>query len=701
MTRSPAASGPFLLACALALSTLLAPPAASATLHVSTEGNDRWSGRHEAPLADRSDGPLRTLAGARDAVRRLKRAEGLREPVRVLIHAGTYRITEPIVFGPDDSGTREAPITYAGEPGARAVLSGGRVITSWHREGELWVAEVPEVKSGQWTFSALWVDGERRPRARHPNEGYLHTAGKAAPAKDPATGAEVPRESTAFRFRPGDIQAWRNLADACVVVYHSWETSLHRIARIEEADSTVVFTGPAKWPFERWRTQQRYHVENVREALDAPGEWYLDRSSGVLAYFPRPGEDLARAEVVVPVTRQLVVLAGDPAAARFVEHLRFEDLRFLHSDWTAPAEGHSDSQAAASIPGAFEARGARHVSLRRCEVAHTGTYGVWLRAGVKDSLVEECHVHDLGAGGVRIGEVASPASDAEAAERNTVHNSFIHDGGKILASGVGVWIGRSSHNRISHNEISDFYYTGVSVGWSWGYAPSTAHDNVIEHNHIHDLGRGVLDDLGGIYTLGVSPGTVERQNLIHDVYSHSFGGWGIYTDEGSTEILIEKNIVYNTASGCFHQHYGKENVLRNNVFAFGREGVLRRSREEDHVSFTLERNLVLSDGSPFHITTWSNGNYRIDSNLYWDYRNAQPSFAGMSFAEWQAKGRDARSVVADPLCAGALAFDFRLQPGSPAAAIGFEPIDTADIGLRGETSWRELPKRLPPRVPRR
>ncbi|HVR75589.1 MAG TPA: right-handed parallel beta-helix repeat-containing protein [Planctomycetota bacterium] len=676
---------PFPHRCVLVCLLAMSPAAvlAAEAFFVSPEGKDSWSGRLRAPSPDGKDGPLATLGGARDAIRRLKARGPLREAVRVTVRGGTYRITEPFVLEPQDSGTKDAPITYAAEGGSRPVVSGGRPIRGWKRDGKLWVVEVPGVKSGAWSFGALWVNGERRRRARTPNDGWLYTAGK-----DPG------RAKTAFLYRPGDITKWRNIDDACVVVYHSWETSLHRIASIDEASSTVVFTGPAAWAFENWGPRQRYHLENVPEALDAPGEWYLDRRAGVLSYMPLDGEEIEKAEVVAPVAKQLVVLAGEPAAQRLVEHVSFEGLRFLHTEWTLPEKGHSDSQAAASIQGALEAAGARHCAFIRCEVGHVATYGVWLRAGSQDNRLEECEIHDLGAGGLRIGETRNPASEAEAAERNSVNNCFIHDGGKIFAGGVGVWIGRSSHNTVAHSEVCDFDYSGFSVGWSWGYDASSAHHNVIEYNHIHDLGRGVLNDLGAIYTLGVSPGTVERFNVMHDIYCHSFGGWGVYTDEGSTGILIENNIVYNTSSGCFHQHYGKENILRNNVFAFGLEGVLRRSREEDHTSFIFERNIVLSRGTPFHFAQWSNGKYQIDSNLYWDYEERDSLFAGKTFAEWQAMGRDGKSMVADPLCADPERFDFRLKPGSPAARIGFKPLDPSESGLRGDPAWRSLPGRV-------
>jgi len=680
-----------LVACCLLLA---AGSGQALTLYVAPSGKDAWSGKLAAPSRDQGDGPLATLVGARDALRRLRAAGQLTAPVQVVIQPGTYRLAEPLVLEPQDSGTADCPITYTGLPGREPVLSGGRPITGWRRQGKLWVADLPEVREGKWYFEALWVNGRRRVRARTPNQGYFYTDGKALPVTDPATGQEVSRERTAFRFEPGSFQPWQNLEDAQVVVYHAWETSLLRIQSLDLASRTVVFTGPAAWPFESWGPNQRFHVENIFEALDAPGEWYLNRKTGRLYYLPFPREALRRAQVVAPVARQLVVLAGHPEQGQFVQHVHFAHLRLLHTGELTEPQGHSDSQAAHSVPATWQAVGARHCSLECCEIAHTGNYAAWLRQGCQDNRIFHCHLHDLGAGGVRIGETGDPASESQAALRNVVDNSFIHDGGKIFRGAVGVWIGRASRNSVTRNDICDLDYTGISVGWSWGYAPSSANHNVLEYNHIHNIGRGVLSDLGGIYTLGISPGTRERYNLMHDIYCYQYGGWGVYTDEGSSEILIENNIVYNTSTGGFHQHYGQENRVHNNIFAFARLGQLQRSREEEHISFFFERNLVITRGEPFHHAGWKNGWYRIDRNLYWDYANPKPDFYRMPLAEWQAQGRDQHSLVADPLFVDAQAYDFRLRPGSPALGLGWRPIATSRIGLYGEKSWVELPRRL-------
>jgi hypothetical protein len=528
-----------------------------------------------------------------------------------------------------------------------------------------------------------------------PSQGYLLNEGPIEPLVDRQKAHGDPRAKMGFRFKPGDIKKWTNLDDVNVIQFHSWTASVHWIRELDETNHVVHFTAPANWPTGYWTKNERYYVENFPEALDAPGEWYLDRHTGILSYRPLEGEDPGRAEVIAPRLRHVLRIEGRPDEKRFVEWIEFRGLSFQHTDWRIENKGSADGQAAVFLEAAVLARGAKHVTFSQCEVAHVGEYAVWLAEGCKENRVVQCHLHDLGGGGIKIGEQANPPDDARAAGHNLVDNCFIHDTGHVFHAGVGVWIGRSSHNRVTHNEICDLDYTGVSVGWSWGYAPSSANHNAVEFNRIHHIGRGVLGDMGGVYTLGISPGTTIRNNVVHDVFSPGVGGGtGIYPDEGSTEILIENNLVYRVELGCFSQHYGRENTVRNNILAFSHAGEVSRYRQEDHLSFTFERNLVYSTSGLFLNGGWSNGKYVMKDNLYWDTSTADPKFDKMSFKEWQALGRDAGSLLADPKFVAPDALDFRLQPDSPAAKIGFVPFDPGQAGLYGDPAWVALPRQV-------
>jgi hypothetical protein len=204
----------------------------------------------------------------------------------------------------------------------------------------------------------------------------------------------------------------------------------------------------------------------------------------------------------------------------------------------------------------------------------------------------------------------------------------------------------------------------------------------------------------GIYTLGVQPGTVLRGNVIYNVEKHNYGGWAIYLDEGSSHILVEANICYNTSSQVFNQHYGRENIIRNNIFAFGREGLISLGRAEDHNSFSFECNVVIARGRPFFVAGYAGQlekrGFRSDLNLFWDIESAPWSAANgqtdaeghwsaaraFTLEEWQALGNDRHAIAADPGCRDLAHEQFELQETSPAFALGFQAIDTRAVGPR-------------------
>jgi len=673
-----------------------------ADFFVSNLGKDTWSGRLAAPNKRRTDGPFATIARAQQAVRELRRKQPERqEPVVVMVRGGTYYLQDTLILTPEDSGSEESPTIYTAYPGERPVLSGGVRLADWKVTPQgYWQTTLPSVAAGKWSFCQLWVNGQRRYRPRLPKDTYYFIEAEAPPTPE-SQGKGYDR----FVFKEGEIRAdWHNPTDIDVLVFHIWTMSRLRIKAVDEATRTVTFGGPTVAPV--WYADltkgRRYIVENVREALERPGEWYLDSKTGVLTYIPVPGESPATSEVIAPRLERLVEIKGDPVLGVWVDNVIFRGLTFAHSNWVEPPQGFVFGQAEACLPGAISATGALNCALEGCAIRHVGTYAVEWGRGCKKCRLEDCDLIDLGAGGVKIGEMAIPGDPNVVAEQNIVRNCTIAQGGRLHPAGIGVWIGQSPRNRIEHNEIEDFYYSGISVGWTWGYGQSLARENIIEYNHVHQIGQNVLSDMGGIYTLGVSPGTVIRFNRFHDIDHYYYGGWGIYFDEGSSDILAENNVVYRTSGGCFHQHYGRNNILRNNIWAFDSSQQLARTRPENHLSFTFERNIVywkhgvLLGGN----WAWTGGNYKLDYNCYWNALGEPITFAGLPLEKWrEERGQDLHSIIADPLFVDPDNADFRLKPNSPALQIGFQPFDISVAGRQTKSAFGPLRRNVPRAYP--
>ncbi|MBN1465147.1 right-handed parallel beta-helix repeat-containing protein [candidate division KSB1 bacterium] len=646
------------------------------SFYVSPSGNDNWSGRFAEPRDN--DGPFATFFRAQMAVRELA-MDSLAQPVVVYFRGGVYNLDKKIFFLPEDSGTKEAPITYRAFEDEEVLISGGRQLTGWrYMRDNQWVCDVPEGR----TFQALFVNGERRYRASTPNDGFYRV-------KDPMEGKDWPfhHYRYEFGFYPGDILSnWKNLQDVQVVLLHFWSDARSPIESVDAKTLTVRLSTPIwrRFTDDNTTAGARYFIDNVYEGMDEPGEWYLDRSQGKLYYLAFPDEDVAAAEIIAPFFDQLLIFLGSPMKREYVEHIHLHGFDFAYTDWQLPPGDSGDHFAADMVPAAVEATGSRDISISDCSFEHIGSYGIGIYDGCRDVRINRNVLRDLAAGGIQISGGSASEDSLLKTSQIIVTDNVLFDLGRIYYSGIGILLMHASECRIAHNHIRDLYYTGISVGKEWGYKPSAAFANRIEYNHVENAGQRLLSDMGGIYMLGISPGTVIRNNLVHGIYTHGYGGWGIYTDEGSSGILVEKNIVYDTKSAGFHQHYGRDNLVRNNIFADGGIAQIMRSRDEDHLSFRFQRNIVYWQESELLASSWrgDTSNFNFQDNLYYRRDGAPIRFLKSSIAEWQESGQDTASLFGDPQFVDAANGDFDLEETSPAFALGFEPIDRTAIGPR-------------------
>jgi parallel beta-helix repeat protein len=654
------------------------------TFYIAPNGKDSWSGQLANTNGTETDGPFATLERVRNAIRQLKRQQGgsLKQPVTVTIRGGTYFLTKPLELFSEDSGTEKTPITYTAYEDETPVISGGRLIKGWEQETvtgkAMWTVTLPEVKDGKWYFQHLWVNGKRRNRARYPNTGYLKIESV------PDAGQNWSKGVNNFRYRNSDLQAWSSANRGEAVVMTRWVESRLPIASIDESQRLIRFSKQSVF---RLEPDDLYYLENIFEVLDTPGEWYLNRETGKLYYIPMPGENISNVEVIAPTLEYLALLRSDLKRGRSVRYINFNKLTFSHTDWQLPPQASGFAQNALGVPGAIFGVGVKYCNWKQCTMSHIGTHAIELFRGCQYNSIVECEMLDLGAGGIKLGERA-PSVPKIALEEETHHNEIlknhIYDGGRFFPSAVGIRAVHTNNNLIAQNHIHDFYYMGISVRGVSGYLnPSQtnrAYNNTVEFNHIHHIGKfsneegPILNDKGGIYTTGLQPGTIIRSNIIHDIDAYSYGGWGIYLDNGSSQITVENNLVYRTRDGSLHHHYGKENTIVNNIFAFGKLAQIRRSQNENHLSFTFENNIVYWDTGKLLEGKWNDYNYFFDRNLYWQVGGGEILFNGLSWNEWQARGMDKNSLISEPEFADPEEGDFELQPDSPAFELGFQAI---------------------------
>jgi hypothetical protein len=530
--------------CGIVVGTAPAWPGDSTAFYVAPDGSDAGKGTLAMPFA--------TLERAREAVREKIKA-GLHKDVVVLLREGTYFLDRTLNFGPQDGGTLEHAVTYTAYPGERPVVSGGRVISGWQqRPDNMWTLQIEDVKNGSWWFRQLFVDGKRLPRSRYPEEGFLKIKSVSEDYMKLRFTAPLPNESLGGR-------------DTEVVVIQNWSVSRERIADSDTesltAETQIGWVGHSSCLA---KPGMNVFLEHALAFVKKPGQWYIDRKSGVLHYMAADGENPNKRRFVAPVLEQLIYVEGHKNNP--VRNLHFDGIGFEHTGFLIPDIGYNGIQAcyhgttveeaaAHAVPVAVEMDYCQDCSIKNSLLHRIGGSGIGLGAGCRHNHILGCEISDIGATGVNIGhmKVKNPLwadwpDPLDVPADNEVANCYIHHCGIELWGAHGIFDAMTRDTQIRHNEVAWLSYGGIASGYYWGTDRTSQQGCIIEYNHVYEV-MHKLNDSGCLYTLGFQPGSIIRGNLLHGVRFGGFAGGqvcnnGIFFDEGSKGFLVENNVIY-------------------------------------------------------------------------------------------------------------------------------------------------------------
>ena len=559
-----------------------------------------------------------------------------------------------------------------------AVISGGIPVTNWIATGN----NVYKTIINQPIFvNQLFINNQRIVRTRVPtnHSDFLQFAAPLSNPSDARYG---------FQYYPGQFN-YTSLEDIMVIVYCSWAESHHYIDRLIPTNNTIRFSNPSNRPIGTFPTQSqhRFHIENVCEALVPNSFCFLNQTKTI--YLMTDGSyDPNQSEIITSVYEFILIIASDNITNP-VENILIDNVIIQHSAWNMNRTQQVDASMAAHLTyAALYIENASSIMISNVEISHTGSYGIFIRPGSTNVNIINSLISDMGAGGIAIGQNVS-SHEISPSSIKILSNEICY-GGNVFLNGVGVFVAAAEDVIVADNVIHHLRYNGISAGTTIQYFPTRTINVLIQGNYVYNIGQHILCDQGGIYTFGVQPTTIIHGNVVKNVFSYATFMWGIYLDEGSSDILVSNNIVYNTGWASLFQHYGANNTIVNNVFARASliqrpqsidplpDGDLHIQEAENHTSWIFTRNIIYDTFQGTNHSAYTSNPYVIASfskNIYYNPYNTTLLFGSkqMSFDEWQKLGQDNESMIADPLFIGDVnqCDFFTIRQDSPAAKLGF------------------------------
>ena len=571
---------------------------------ISPKGSDFNDGTCQSPKA--------TLTSALRQAREWRRTEDnrIQGGITIYMEGGTYAFYEPFFIRPEDSGTKESPTIIRSVGDEKVILSGGISINGWKKQGKVWVADVPVFNGRPLDFRQLWVNGKKAVRARDVED--FEKMNRICSVDEKNEILYVPAVSIRRLIdNKGNLKA----KYAEMVLHQMWCVANLRIRSVEvqgdsaairfhQPESRIQFEHP--WPRPMVTTDghnSAFYLTNARELQDVPGEWYHDIDARKVYYYPREGEKMQEAEVIVPAVETLVRVEG--TLDRPVCHIRFEKITFSYTTWMRPSEkGHVPLQAGMYLTdgyridpkmqrnylnhpldnqgwlgrpaAAVRVVAARQIDFERCRFEHLGSTGLDYEEAVQGGVVRGCLFRDIAGNGLLVGSFSpaahethlpyDPADRREVCTQQQINNCYFTEIGNEDWGCLAIAAGYVGDVNIEHNEISEVPYSGISLGWGWTQTVNCMRNNRVHANLIHHYAKHMYD-VAGIYTLGSQPKSYVTENCVHSIYKpgyvHDPNHWFyLYTDEGSSFITVRDN--WTEGEKYLQNANGPGNVWENN-----------------------------------------------------------------------------------------------------------------------------------------
>ena len=571
---------------------------------ISPKGSDFNDGTRQSPKA--------TLTSALRQAREWRRTEDnrIQGGITIYMEGGTYAFHEPVFIRPEDSGTKESPTIIRSVGDEKVILSGGISIKGWKKQGKVWVADVPAFNGRPLDFRQLWVNGKKAVRARDVED--FEKMNRICSVDEKNEILYVPAVSIRRLIdNKGNLKA----KYAEMVLHQMWCVANLRIRSVEvqgdsaairfhQPESRIQFEHP--WPRPMVTTDghnSAFYLTNARELQDVPGEWYHDIDARKVYYYPREGEKMQEAEVIVPAVETLVRVEG--ILDRPVCHIRFEKITFSYTTWMRPSEkGHVPLQAGMYLTdgyridpkmqrnylnhpldnqgwlgrpaAAVRVVAARQIDFERCRFEHLGSTGLDYEEAVQGGVVRGCLFRDIAGNGLLVGSFSpaahethlpyNPADRREVCTQQQINNCYFTEIGNEDWGCLAIAAGYVGDVNIEHNEISEVPYSGISLGWGWTQTVNCMRNNRVHANLIHHYAKHMYD-VAGIYTLGSQPKSYVTENCVHSIYKpgyvHDPNHWFyLYTDEGSSFITVRDN--WTEGEKYLQNANGPGNVWENN-----------------------------------------------------------------------------------------------------------------------------------------